>query len=394
MGLLPTGWWGRRVHIKHADKYRSQVSFEAHDAAWDAFIATSLGGHYMQASPWASLKAAYGWSSARVIVTEDEQVVAGTQVLLRPLPGGGNMGWAPRAPVLASPEPELADLMLSELHHLVRRCRVQVLMMQPPKHDEALLTALPRWGYHPTPVTVAPRATLVLPLEAGAHALLSAMRKKTRQHIHRGLRAVGVRQGDAGDLDTLYRFHLETARRKGFPAYPDGYLSRMWHSFSPYGSPRMFVAEYQGEPLAALLVLAFGETVYTLATGWSGRHAEQMPNEALYWSAIQWSEESGYRFFDFTEVDPRARAREEGCRLPEDIRKSPSFFKLGFGGEVVVFPSAHAFVKNPVLRAAFRSLVPRLYRSNRMRLALNALRWRSLTSLHATRKSAAALPRG
>lgn len=366
-------------------RYSSRVSSETHDPEWDAFLASSSGGHYMQASPWADLKAAFGWNVARVIVTQDQRIVAGAQVLLRPLAGVVTIGWAPRAPVLASPDGELAQVVLTELHNLGRRCRIQVLMIQPPRHDGALLNALPRWGYDPTPVTVAPRATLVLGLETEADALLSAMRKKTRQHIHRGLRAgVTVREGDEGDLDTLYRFHAETAARKGFRAYPDGYFSRMWRSFRPYASPRLFVAEYRSEPLAALLVLAWGETVYTLATGWSGLHAERMPNEALYWSAIQWSKGSGYRFFDFTEVDPRAgTARVEGRPLPDDLRRSPSFFKLGFGGEVVVFPSAHALVRNAVLRLAFRSLVPRLYSSTRVRLALNALRWRSLPSLPA-----------
>jgi hypothetical protein len=81
--------------------------------------------------------------------------------------------------------------------------------------------------------------------------------------------------------------------------------------------------------------------------------------------------------WDFSSIDSRAAAAlSEGRPLPDELRKTTTFFKLGFGGELVVLPSTYDLVFNPVLRLAYRSIVPPLYRSTRLRRDLYRLRWR------------------
>jgi peptidoglycan pentaglycine glycine transferase (the first glycine) len=362
--------------------YRARLSFDTQDRAWDELL-MNHGGHYKQSSAWAEVKSGYDWSVARVTVSRGQEILGGAQVLLRRLPVAGAIGFAPRAPVLAAPEEDVRERVLDELQLLSRRCGIRILMLHPPGDDCALTAAMERRGYRPTALVVAASATSTIDLRRDEAEILARMRKKTRQHIRKGVRdGVTVREGDDGDLETFCRLHAVTGERKGFSPYPKGYFERVWGAFRPLGAARLFLAEYDGEVLSAVLVVAFGDSVWTLAVGWSGRHAARMPNEALYWSAIQWAKESGYGIWDFSSIDPRAVApATNGEPLPEELRKTTTFFKLGFGGDVIALPSTYDIEFNPLLRMVFRSVVPPLYRSTRLRKDFYRLRWRSRPQL-------------
>ena len=72
--------------------YRTRVSYESDDPAWDAFLAATPGGDHLQTSLWAQVKAPFGWRAARVVVTRDDRIVGGVQLLIRPLPLLGRLG--------------------------------------------------------------------------------------------------------------------------------------------------------------------------------------------------------------------------------------------------------------------------------------------------------------
>jgi peptidoglycan pentaglycine glycine transferase (the first glycine) len=359
-------------------RYESRVSDDVHDPSWREFLREAPAGHYMQSGEWAEFKAAFNWKMTRLMLSRGEEVQSGVQMLLRRIPALGTIGWATKAPVLREPDPEVIERTLEGLRRLAKRNSVRVLMLQPPSDEVALLDALSRWGYEPSPVQMAPAGTIRIDLRASTESIQADMRAKTRQHIRKGLRAgVTVREGSEGDLDTFYQLHMATGRRQSFSPYPLRHFTTLWRVFRPTGGVRLFLAEHDGEPLSGLVLLIHGDTVYAHAMGWSGRHPQLMANEVLYWSAISWSKAEEYRAWDFTWIDSRAAdAIASGQPLPEDLRKSVTFFKLGFGGTVTMFPGAYDYVASPALRVAFRALVPPVYRLKSVRKAQRRLRWR------------------
>jgi lipid II:glycine glycyltransferase (peptidoglycan interpeptide bridge formation enzyme) len=377
--------------------YACRVSFEARDPDWDAFVRESPEGHYMQSSLWAEFKRAFRWSPARVVLSRNGEIVGGAQVLLRRVPILGNVAWAPKAPVLGEADAALRDRALDELLALLKRSRARVLLLQPPRADPTLLGALRRRGFRPSPIGMAPTATILIDLDADLDTILSNMRRKTRQHIRKGERAgVTVREGDEADLVTFYRLHLATGERQHFSPYPLSHFTTLWRTLRPSGSVRLFLADYREEPLSGLVLLTHGDTVHTHAMGWSGTHPECMSNEVLYWSAIAWSRNHGYRWWDFTWIDHRGgEAVARGDPLPEDLQRSVTFFKLGFGGDVTLFPGGYDYVDDRVLRTVFHLVVPQLYRLRSVRKAQRRLRWRWLPSLRRqSREPAATGPAG
>lgn len=156
--------------------YQVRVSDELEEPDWDAFLATTPGGHHVQTSLWARVKAPLGWRVARIIVTRGERIAAGAQLLLRSLPLIGSIGYVPKGPLFAVDDPVLTRLVIRELHRVARAYRTQYLVLQPPADGEALAQQLPRWGFRPSSVEVTPTATVLLDLTQDLDDLLAQMK--------------------------------------------------------------------------------------------------------------------------------------------------------------------------------------------------------------------------
>jgi len=51
----------------------------------------------------------------------------------------------------------------------------------------------------------------------------------------------------------------------------------------------LLLADYKGEILSSILLLAFGDTVSYKMGGWSGERRDVRPNELLHWTAMRWA---------------------------------------------------------------------------------------------------------
>ncbi len=69
-----------------------------------------------------------------------------------------------------------------------------------------------------------------------------------------------------------------------------------------------------------------------------------------------------------------ANALLRGRRLPEEIRQTPAYFKLGFGGQVTLFPGPYDYVSNPALRWSYNTFYPFVARSPMMSKVMNSVR--------------------
>lgn len=102
----------------------------------------------------------------------------------------------------------------------------------------------------------------------------------------------------------------------------------------------MFIARYEGVPVAGLWLTRFAGTVTFKLAGWDANSAAPPHvNEVLHWTAIQWARSQGAHTYDLGGFD-RASAEYivAGGVLTEKFRSSPSFFKFGFGGTLALFP--------------------------------------------------------
>jgi lipid II:glycine glycyltransferase (peptidoglycan interpeptide bridge formation enzyme) len=351
---------------------------EPDDTEWDAFVAAIPGGLYPQSSCWGKIRMRTGWRTARVIVDDGAAIVAGAQLLLRPLPGVGSLGYVPKGPLVPPGDAELARVVLDGLLERVARYRVRYLALQPPSRDDALERELAARGFEPNEDIGTPSTTLRIDLTPSAEELLAGMNESTRRNIRRGLsHGVTVRTGGEADLDAFSRLMVAAAGRKDFALPPSDYYRTMWHFLRDQRHIELFVAEYDAEPVSAMMAIAFGDTVFAHGSAWTGRHGSHKPNEVLEWAVMGWAKEHGYDYVDMEGIDPRIAdaIRGSGAELADESRDMfVTRYKLGFGGQVTVLPGGYDYVPSRPIRWVYRRIYPAVRKSRAVRRFRNALR--------------------
>ena len=109
------------------------------------------------------------------------------------------------------------------------------------------------------------------------------------------------------------------------------------------------------------MLIAFGDTVLYKIGGW--RDVEGAPpgaNELMHWTGITWAHHAGYRHYDFEGIPLHvAQAIRNGDTT---TAQGVAFFKLGFGGDAVIYPGTYDRLPNGPSGYALRFLVPRAER--------------------------------
>ena len=336
------------------------------DREWDAFVDSVPGGQYVQTSAWAEVKATVGWQAARIVVRERQAVVAGCQLLIRPVPLLGAIASVPRGPVALEHGPDLLHVVLSAVDRLARERRLALCQVQPPRESEAMTRALTAHGFRPSELAAAPTTTVRIDLDRPQDEIWRSMRPGVRSNIGKARRrGVHVRSGGDDDMDAFHSLVLASSGRQGFSTYPRHYYEAIWCGFGRGDRARILLAEHQGRPLAGLLLVGYGDTVTYVMGGWSGERTGIHPTELAHWAGIEWARTGGYKYYDFGGIDVAVA----NAILAGEVRRRDvggvAAFKLGFGGEVARLPGAYD--------GRYRFLLPAVMEAARARLPLGRL---------------------
>ncbi len=312
-------------------------------SAWDAFVAASDPGSYLQTTPWAAVKAVNGWDAVRLHANG-----IGAQVLLRrPRPLPWAFAYAPRGPVAGDWSPASIEAFTGLVRERLRARsgRVSHLRIDPEieldgPHDPSgsLRAALRHAGWRSAP-PIQPNATRMIDLRADEAALWGDLRKKWRQYVNKA-RSTGVRvvDADADRLGEFYAIYRETAERAGFLIRVEQAYRDVFEAFRAHGMARLLFAESaEGEPLATLLLVRAGGRVVEPYGGMTGPGADLRANYLLKWEAIRSSREQGATSYDLWGLAHAGIAH----------------FKTGFGGREVRYIGAWDLVLDPLGRATY-----------------------------------------
>jgi lipid II:glycine glycyltransferase (peptidoglycan interpeptide bridge formation enzyme) len=141
-----------------------------------------------------------------------------------------------------------------------------------------------------------------------------------------------------------------TAERNEFSIYPLAYYQTFLRLFGRQGAnqARLFIAEHEGRPLAAMVAVAFGQRATYLYGASSNEARDLMPTYLLQWEAMRWARERGCRTYDLWGVpDADEATLEADFKDRNDGLWGVYRFKRGFGGQVVRHIGAWAQVYAP-----------------------------------------------
>jgi peptidoglycan pentaglycine glycine transferase (the first glycine) len=342
---------------------------EKSPAAWQQALGRLPNAHALQSWTWGAFKSRWGWQKIPLLLTVAEsswEPLAAAMILKRKIPRTPfSILYVPKGPILDYNDGPLRRQVLAQLEKVARQERAILIKIDP--------DVVKAWGEEqerPSPIgsqftqelkargwlfsneQIQFRNTVELYLEPSEEELLMAMKQKTRYNIrYAGRKGITVREGGPVDFDTILQMYQETADRDDFTIRPPDYYRDAWGSLYEAGMAQPLLAEFEGEPVAAVILVRFGDKAIYMYGASTEKERRRMPNYLLQWEAIRWAKAQGYRTYDFWGAPD------------EFVEDDPLWgvwrFKSGFEGEVVHHIGAWDYPARPLFYKLYSQLLPR-----------------------------------
>lgn len=319
-------------------------------ASWKKFIQQFSDPHLLQTSEWGELKNAFGWRASHLISGEN-----GAQILFKDLPLGLSLAYIPKGPLGSD-----WQVLMPEIDRLCKQNRAVFLKIEPDAwEDQSPDQDLATLGFRPSPHTIQPPRTITIDISGTEEEILARMKQKTRYNIRlAGKKEVIVKASN--DIESFSKMMDVTGNRDAFGVHTQAYYQAAYDLFHPTGMCEILVAEYQGEPLAGLMVFAYGKRAWYLYGASANQHRNRMPTYLLQWEAIRWAKQTGSVLYDLWGVpDEDEHVLEKNFSERRDGLWGVYRFKRGFGGELKRSVGAYDKVYNPLLYFFYQLIISR-----------------------------------
>ena len=335
---------------------------------WQKIAAALPYGHALQSGAWGEFKSRWGWSARYWVLDEGKngEVNAAALVLKRAIPFTPfSILYAPKGPMLDYTNLALRPRVLAQLEQLAQRERAILIKIdpdvplatgydpaEPHPVGQAFVEELQGRGWLFSQEQVQFRNTVLLDLTRSEDELLAAMKQKTRYNIRLAAKKeIVIRPGTPADFPVLVEMYRETAARDGFTIRPTAYYLDAWQTFYGDGLAQPLLAEFEGEPVAGVMLIRSGNTVLYMYGASTEKERPRMPNHLLQWEAIRWAKAQGATFYDF-------------WGAPDEFVETDRMwgvwrFKEGFNGQVVQTIGAWDYPARPRLFRLYTQTLPR-----------------------------------
>jgi lipid II:glycine glycyltransferase (peptidoglycan interpeptide bridge formation enzyme) len=278
--------------------YNPTMDLHMDSTLWTNYIEGFPQAHLLQTSAWGKLKSSFGWR-ARWVEADD----AGAQILFRELPLGFTLAYIPKGPI-----GEWLPELLPVINKVCQEERAFMLKIEP---DAVWNSDL-------------------------------ADRK-------------GVTVQPWNDILAFTAMTLETAERDQFGAHSHAYFQRAYDLFQPSAECELFVAEIEGEPVAAMMVFARGQRAWYFYGASLSIHREKMPTYLLQWEAMRWAKSRGCTSYDLWGIpDADEKTLEDQFTSRSDGLWGVYRFKRGFGGQILRSMGAWDLPYSPMLNQLYQ----------------------------------------
>ena len=197
------------------------------------------------------------------------------------------------------------------------------------------------------------RNTITIDLTQSEDDILMNMSGNTRRKVRTAdKKGVTIRSASLDDLPILYDLYQVTGERDHFLIRPFDYYKRAWQTFMEAGLAHALIAEYEGKPIAHVILFHFGRKCWYFYGASSNEERNRMPNYALQWEAMKWAKAKGYKTYDM-------------WGAPDVFDESDSMwgvyqFKQGFRGQVVRHIGAWDYAPSQLLYQGYTNIMPRI----------------------------------
>lgn len=328
-------------------------------AQMEQFVKKHPKGHFLQLPQWANAKHRWLWKG--VMVYQKGLPAGAMSVLIRPLPFGFSILYAPRGPVCDRTDRQALQTLLDAAQEIAKAHRALLLYLDPDEPDtnqgfRSMLTGL---GFREKSDdgfgNIQAQHVFRLNLNnAVENDIFQHFSSKTRYNIRLAQRkGVVIREYSGSDTIPEAELHYfseimgETGKRDGFQVREQNYFSGVLKALQ--NDARLFLAYYQDIPIAGSIESFCGDKAWYLYGASSNAHRNVMPNYLLQWAMIRRAMERDCRFYDFRGVPGNPKEEHPLYGLYR--------FKSGFSGTFTKFSGLFTYYYRPILGSLFVKLL-------------------------------------
>ncbi len=326
--------------------YKTEIIKKDEAAEFDSFVISNPKGHFMQVSSWANVKNNWIWRGA-VCRDEGGNIKGTIAMLIRKVPAlPYSLMYCPRGPVCDLNDRDVFAALLDAARKVGKEhnCYDIKLDTDARADDTVFKTMIKSLGIKLNEVTlgfetVQPRFVFRLEIEGKTEdEVMAFFQAKTRYNIKVAVKnnvTVEIKGPEAAE--EFHKIMIETGTRDNFGIRGADYFKRILESLGK--NARIYMAYYEGKPIAGSLAIHCGDKVWYLYGASSNEHRNVMPNYLVQWAMIRWAIEEGCRIYDFRGV---SGSLDENDPLYGIYR-----FKKGFNGELTEFVGEMDLILKP-----------------------------------------------
>ena len=332
---------------------------------WNNYLTSQPRGHLLQSYEWGELNKYLGGRIYRLGALEDGQMVGALllSVAQVPLPASipsvrFNWLYGSRGPTVASPDSPALIALVEHAHKLARKEHAVVLRLEPNIADddpamEEWIVAYRALGFQINPIAVHGRRSWVLDIRPGDEQLLANFKMTWRQNVRSAERkGVVIREAENdADFNAYYDLLKLTSERDDFFIHSKDYHQEILRYFADKGDAVLYLAEHEGEAIAAKMLIRFGDWCWDMFGASSNNKRNLKPTYLLQYRCIQWAQSRGCSYFDFRTIPEILEPGEEMWGVYE--------YKKGFGGFSRLNMPTQDYAYRPLIYNAWRTMVER-----------------------------------
>lgn len=331
--------------------FTTRIIDENEKARYNDFVEKHSKGHFLQLWEWGQVKKNMGWEPLPLVLEEDGEIRASLLILKKNLPIPGLkkcIFYSPRGPVVDVESMELCKALFNGAQKVAKEHGAILLKLDPDvvNDNNTFKDILTKCGFKKNETGldfegVQPNFVFRLDITLSEVALLENMHSKWRYNIRlAGRKGVEIREAESKeDLKIFYKILVETAQRDNFLIRGYEYFEWIWDNLVANNYAQIFIAEYEGQVIAATLAMLTGDKVWYLYGASSNEYRNVMPNYLIQWTMIKWAKKHNCTMYDFRGVSGDL---DESNPLYGLYR-----FKKGFNGEFTEFVGEWDYVYSP-----------------------------------------------
>lgn len=274
-------------------------------ARYEEFVKNSPYRAITQDLQWSKVK--NDWGNEQVYVEQDGEIVAAMSILVKRVPGGFSLLYAPRGPVCDVTDRELLFRLVKEVEPLAKKYKAFALKFDPEvRYSSSLEQQFTSMGFkvhnrdEEKEALIQPRLNMILYFEDhDEESIMMKFSKKCRNIIRGAIKkGVTVSYDDSDKyLEDFYSIYKTMAERNEITTRSIDYFKRMREAFGK--DFRIYIAEHEGDQLAAGLTINYSGKLYYLYAGSTNEKRNLNPNHLMNYEMIKWGISEGAEQYDF-----------------------------------------------------------------------------------------------